>query len=189
MNRTSKFQEKPNINPNFRTNNSLEDLKTNLTKLRINSEIKIVYIYSIKFDSIIPLDNTYYKKNILSNLTHSLKEIFKLFIVVGDNLFSTNKIDEEIKIISKVIIEEEEKIYQTVFNLIKDYKLDLLQRITKDDEFYYQKKIFVEYLIKNILHANKLLRLRRLYLDKTKFVELKYNGFCKFKNLFYFIHN
>ena len=180
MNKSNKFQERPPINLSLRPNNSLGVLKTNLTKLRINNDLKIVYVYSIKFDTIIPLDNTFSKKIILRNLTQSLKEKFKPFIIAGDNLFSPIKIDEEINLTSKIIIAEEEKFFQVVINLIKDTKLELHQIITKDDEFYYQKKIFVEILIKNILHSNKLLRLRRLYLDKTKFEELNFNGFCKF---------
>ena len=161
---TSKFQEKPTINLNLRPNNSGGKLKTNLSKLRINNDIEIVYIYSIKFDSIIPLDNTSSKKNILRNFTHFLKEKFKRFIVAGDNLFSPIKIEQEIILTSKDTIGQEEKINQVVFNLIKEAKLELHQNITKDDKFYNQKKIFLEILIKNILHANKLLKLRRLYL-------------------------
>ena len=178
---TSKFQEKPTINLNLRPNNSGGKLKTNLSKLRINNDIEIVYIYSIKFDSIIPLDNTSSKKNILRNFTHFLKEKFKRFIVAGDNLFSPIKIEQEIILTSKDTIGQEEKINQVVFNLIKEAKLELHQNITKDDKFYNQKKIFLEILIKNILHANKLLKLRRLYLDRTKFEELNYDNFCKFK--------
>ena len=177
MIRRSNFQEKPFIDPDRMSNPVF--VKTNLTKLRINNTIKIVYLYSIKFDSIIPLDNAYIKRIILRNLKQSIKEKFKIHLVAGDNLFSPMKIDDEIKLISKVIVEEEEKMYQVEFNLVKDYKLDLQQTITNDDQFYQQKKIFVEILIKNILHANKLLRVNRIYFDKNKFKELNHNGFCK----------
>ena len=170
------FQEKPSQNPNFRSNDRETLLRTNLLRLRINNNLKTIYVYSITFDSSVPADNAFIKRIILKNEDFAIREHYEKYIVAGDNLLSSLKVEEEKIFISKVMIEEE-RIYQIKINLIPDLTFDLLQRITKEDKIFKQKKTFVEILIKNILNANKLIRLRRLYFDKNKFEPLNFNSF------------
>ena len=175
----SVFEKKPTINVNLRENCQTGMLKTNLMKIRINNVLKFVYIYSIAFDNTVVKDNAFIKRLILRNISISLREKFEKFITAGENLFSTTKIEDEIILLSKVIIEEEEKNYEIKINLIKDYVLDLQQNITSADAFSQQKKIFIEILIKNILHRSNLIRMKRIYFDRNKPLELNFNGFCK----------
>ena len=51
MNKSNKFQERPPINLSLRPNNSLGVLKTNLTKLRINNDLKIRQMAKVKIRS------------------------------------------------------------------------------------------------------------------------------------------
>jgi hypothetical protein len=175
----TKFQERPTINPNIRNKDRGVSLKTNLLKLRINNNINVVYVYSIKYDSSVPLDNTFIKRLILRNAQHLIKQHFQICIFAGDNLFSSKKIVEEMIFQSNVLIEEEERVYEIKIN-ITDQTFDPFKRITEDNDLTKRKKQFVEILVKNILTANQLLRLRRLYFDKNESKSIQFNSFSKF---------
>ena len=171
------FQEKPSLNPNIRSNHAETRLKTNLLRSRLNSNIQILYVYSIAFPSNVPADNTFIKRLILRNSDRSLREQFERFIIAGDNLLSSVRHDIEKVFISKVITEGEDRVYEIRVNLIPDQTFDLLKKITREDTFYRQKKYFLEILIKNILSANRLMRIRKIYFDKDRYETLNFNSF------------
>jgi hypothetical protein len=172
----TKIQEKPFITPDNRKKDREISLKTNLLKLSINNNIKVVYVYSIMYDSSVPLDDTFIKRLILRNVQHLIKQEYQIFVSAGDNLFSTAKIQEEKVFISYVKIEEEERAYEIRINLT-DQTFDPLKRITDNNDLTRRKKQFLEILVKNILTANQLCRLKRLYFNKKKSDTIQYDSF------------
>ena len=170
----SKFLERPVITYSLRKN--FGTVSTNFIKLLIKPGLTSIYLYSIIYDTNVPFDDENIKRQILSKTNPSLRDTFKIYIISGDNLFSTTKIQEELILNSPILNEKNQKSYIIKLKIIKDFNLNL-KTVTNTDLFSAQIKHFIEILIKNILHANGLIRIRRCYFDLKIYSNVK--GYCK----------
>ena len=171
-------QAKPSINMRLRENDKSKRYLSNLLKLRINPKFKTVYIYSINYPTDFPTDNTKLKFDIIKSINRTIKEKFLTFITAGSNLFSPiDMANEEVKFTSNLSNTEIQ--YEVIIKKT-DAIIDL-ENLSVTDKFSTQVKHFIEILIKNILHADDLMRMGKgTYFDKNSYVDLDVGKISKF---------
>ena len=171
------FPCRPKFSIDYRNNQEKKKVITNLFPMKLNLS-KMIYVYSISYDSSVTPENTNLKLTILRHSSKTLKEIFELCINTGNNLFSTKKIDKTIIFETALKNGDSDKKYQIEIKLT-DYKIDL-GKIDPLHQYASPVKCFVELILKNILHANNLMRLKNSYFDRDKYKEIEQNGYSIF---------
>ena len=95
------YAKAPPKNNNFRQNDKIIHLCSNLMKLNFNDPLKKVYIYSIEIIPELAKDNYVLQKKIYKLIETQLNQYFTKFSFAGYNLFGSTKDPKE-----EIIIEE-----------------------------------------------------------------------------------
>ena len=143
------YAKAPPKNNNFRQNDKIIHLCSNLMKLNFNDPLKKVYIYSIEIIPELAKDNYVLQKKIYKLIETQLNQFFNKFSFAGYNLFGSTKDPKE-----EIIIEEnvENTDYKITFKKVG--ALNFSQIITKQG-IDQKKKNFIEKLMKDILLSSK----------------------------------
>jgi len=143
------FLTKPVIDPKkLKYVKSSKKVYANLYEIFLNKTIK-VYQYPFKVDPEIEAGDTSIREIIRKSAFRELKNIYGEFIISGDSLFGTKKV-EEMKNVLAVIYYKGRKEYKLLFQKYQTERTIKQEDVRKDP----LAKQFLELIIREILHSN-----------------------------------
>ena len=143
------FLPKPVIDPKkLKYVKSSKKVYANLYEIFLNKTIK-VYQYPFKVDPEIEAGDTSIREIIRKSAFRELKNIYGEFIISGDSLFGTKKV-EEMKNVLAVIYYKGRKEYKLLFQKYQTERTIKQEDVRKDP----LAKQFLELIIREILHSN-----------------------------------
>ena len=146
-----KFAQKPNLNNQSKGNQHV-NLISNYLKISLNPQKNLIWQYSLKFFPEIDPNNILLRTSIFKHIHRELRQNLHFFIVSGDSIFSTRKVEEKIEIKFTRIIENSKENY---IILIEPTQNSIsLSDIKKIDNFSQKVKSFMEIVFKNIIKQN-----------------------------------
>ena len=143
------YAKAPPRNQNYRKNDQIVRLSSNLMKLTFTNPLQKVYIYSIEILPEIAKDNYLLQKKIYKMIENKLSPYFIKISFAGYNLFGSTRDPKD-----EIIIEEKvENIdYKIIFKKVGSLNF---QDIITREGIEQKKKNFIEKLIKDILLSSK----------------------------------
>ena len=143
------FLPKPLIDPKkLKYINNSKKVYANLYEIFLSKIIKL-YQYPFKVDPEIESGDSSIRNIICKSAFRELKSIYGEFIISGDSLFGTKKI-EEIKNVLAVIYSKGRKEFKLIFEKYKAERTIQQEDVRKDP----LAKQFLELIIRDILHSN-----------------------------------
>ncbi len=146
---TMNLPQRPKINPNFRSQNSIIKLQSNLLQMRFNPNQNHTRQFSIKITPELPEDSYQLFRIILRNISKELKSHFKNYLISGKSLFSSFNSDNSL-ISFKTNVDEID--YLIEISITKN--LIDLSHVTEINKENIQIKTLIERIIKIIFDAN-----------------------------------
>ena len=143
------FLPKPLLDPKKLSyiNNS-KKVYANLYEIFLTKNIKL-YQYPFKSEPEIAAGDTYIRNIICKSAYRELKNIYGEFIISGDSLFGTKKV-EEIKNVLAVVYSKGRKEFKLLFEKYQTERTIQQEDVRKDP----LAKQFLELIIREILHSN-----------------------------------
>ena len=141
--------QRPKLNPNFRPQNSIITLQSNLLQMKFNPDQNQTKQFSIKITPELPEDSYQLFRKILRNISKELKLHFKNYLISGKSLFSSFNSDNSL-ISFKTNVDEID--YLIEISITKNIiELSKVREINKEN---IQIKTLIERIIKIIFDAN-----------------------------------
>ena len=143
------YPKAPPKNSEFRKNNAIVDLTTNLMKLKISENEQKLCIYSVSIEPELARDNYSLFSKIQRTIEPQLNKIFQRKFFSGYNLFaSSNSPPKEAKLKTNV----ENKDFTVILKYVSEMEMSKIVDFEGDNQ---RKKSFIEKIIKDILLKNK----------------------------------